>query len=228
MLPLNDTEPNRYGWLPFMTIGLILVNTAVLLAEPYLLRMYHLSYGEALHLFGSVPMWITQRQGGGALASLTSTFMHAGPVHLVGNMLFLWVYGRRVEDACGPWRFLAFYLTCGLCADLLSTLVRLNDFVPSLGASGAVAGVMGAYLLLFPGGRIRTLIFLWFIPLTPKLRAFWLLFYFLGLQLLSVLFEDPGDNVNYWAHLGGFFAGFLVFFFLRPEAFARYFSDVPV
>lgn len=228
MLPLNDTEPNRYGWLPLMTLSLILVNTAIFLATPQLLRVNQVGYWQALQLFGSVPRWLTQREGGGALASLTSTFMHGGLLHLAGNMLFLWVYGRRVEDACGPWRFLAFYLTCGLCADLLSTLVRLNDWIPSIGASGAVAGVMGAYLLLFPGGRIRILVFLWFIPVVPRVRAFWLLFYFLGLQLLSVAFEDPGDNVNYWAHLGGFFAGFLVFFFLRPEAFARYFSDAPV
>lgn len=228
MLPLNDSEPNRYGGFPWTTAILIAANVAVLAGTGWGLRATGLSYREAVFVFGSVPRLVTQQLGGGALASLTSMFMHAGGVHLFGNMLFLWVYGRRVEDACGHGRFLAFYLACGLCADLLSTVGRLGSSIPSVGASGAVSGVMGAYLLLFPHGRIRVLSFVWFIPLAPRVRAFWLLFLFLGLQLFAIYLNDPADPVNYWAHLGGFFSGLLVFFFLRPEAFARYFSDVPV
>ena len=87
---------------------------------------------------------------------MTSIFLHGDPFHLIGNMLFLWVFGRRVEDACGPTRFLLFYLLAGTSADLITALVLPSEDIPGIGASGAIFGVMGAYLLLFPDGRIRT------------------------------------------------------------------------
>jgi rhomboid family protein len=109
--------------------------------------------------------------------------------------------------------------------------VQQNSAIPSIGASGAIFGVMGAYLLLYPAGRIRTLVFVTFVPLWPRLRAYWVVFYFLGVQLipaLEILFSKADYNVNYWAHLGGFAASISVFLFLRPEAYARYLSDVAV
>lgn len=229
MFPLNDTEPNRYSIIPVMTILLIVVNTVVLFAEPW--TVAHGNYWAYYMKYASTPHLVLSMEGAGFLSSITSMFLHGGITHLLGNMLALWVFGRRVEDACGPLRFLAFYLVAGVAADIMSTIVQSNSTIPSIGASGAVFGVMGAYLLLYPAGRIRTVVFITFIPLWPRLRAFWVVFYFLGIQLipaLEVLFKKADYNVNYWAHLGGFAASILVFLFLRPQAYARYLSDVAV
>ncbi len=228
MFPISDTEPNRYGLFPFATVGLIFVNILILFTFPY---WFYDDPMEFLYRFGSTPYLIINQQGGGLLTSLTSMFIHAGLLHLASNMLALWVFGRRVEDACGPFRFLLFYLFAGISADILSTLVRWNDIVPSIGASGAVFGIMGAYLVLYPGGRIRTLIWYFTIPIWPRIRAIWIILYFLALQVIPAINMFRGDDsytVNYWAHLGGFFAAVFILLFLRPAAFARYLGDTPV
>jgi membrane associated rhomboid family serine protease len=157
--------------------------------------------------------------------------MHANFAHLLSNMWALWVFGRRVEDACGAWRFFIYYLLAGISAHLITTLVMYNSPIPGVGASGAIFGVMGAYLLLYPAGRIRTLVFLSFVPTWPRIRAGWVVLYFLGVQIipaLTILFSDASYGVGYWAHLGGFFSAIFIFLFMHPEAFARYLSDTPV
>ncbi len=227
-LPLNDTESNRYGGPPLMTLTLILFNVLIFTVTPLLWSMIPNHF---FRLYGSVPQMIVQGQGGGALASLTSLFLHADIFHLGGNMLFLWVFGKRVEDACGPWRFLVFYLFCGMCADLLSTLIRYEEMIPGIGASGAIAGLLGAYLILFPGGRIRAFLLLGVVPTLPRIRAFWFLIYWIGMQMVSAFisaFFEADYSINYWAHLGGFFASVFIVFFLRHESFARYLSNEPV
>jgi membrane associated rhomboid family serine protease len=229
MFPLNDTEPNRYSIFPVMTVSLIIINTAILFVEPWIVGEG--SFWAFYMKYASTPRLVLAMKGAGSLSSITSIFLHGGPFHLLGNMLALWVFGRRVEDACGPMRFLGFYLLAGVAADVMSTIVQRSSGIPSIGASGAVFGVMGAYLLLYPAGRIRTLVFITFVPLWPRLRAFWVVFYFLGVQLipaLEILFSKADYNINYWAHLGGFAASISVFLFLRPEAYARYLSDVAV
>ncbi|MCP4138957.1 MAG: rhomboid family intramembrane serine protease [Chloroflexi bacterium] len=228
MFPLNDTEPNRYSPFPVMTFMIVLVNTAILfMYPPYLYWQYY-------RQIVTVPAMVFAREGGGFLTGITSMFMHGGFFHLFGNMFALWVYGRRVEDACGPWRFLLFYLLAGFGSDLIYVLVNSQSEIPVLGASGAVFGVMGAYLILYPRGRIRTLIF-WFsfVPTWPKIRAFWVILYFLAIQLvpaMDILLNGAGGqySVAYWGHLGGFFASLTILLFLRPEAFARYWSDTKV
>lgn len=180
--------------------------------------------------YAVTPTLILSVQGGGALSNVTAMFMHGGFLHLFGNMLALWVFGRRVEDACGSVRFLAFYLLAGTMAHVLFVAVQHNSDVPGIGASGAIFGLMGAYLVLYPGGRIRTLI-IWFIPLWPRIRAIWIVLYFVGIQIVPafrILTEDAEYSVNHWAHLGGFFSAVFILLFLRPEAYARYLSDTPV
>jgi membrane associated rhomboid family serine protease len=228
MLPLNDTEPNRYSIFPFMTLFLIVTNTAIMIWElslpPDLLNII-------FWVFGITPALIMAREGAGAISSITSMFMHIDIFHLLSNMLFLWVFGRRVEDACGPLRFLLYYLLAGTTASLLTTLVLPDMEIPGIGASGAISGVMGAYLMLFPAGRIRTLVFIFIVPTWPRIRAAWFLLYFLIIQIppaLDIYLTGANYGIGYWAHLGGFFACFFVLLFLRPEAFARYLSDVPV
>lgn len=228
MLPLNDTEPNRYSTTSYMTLILILVNTVILIWELSLSSELRMG---VFYIFGSTPSLIWARQGAGIISTITSMFLHGGIFHLVGNMLFLWVFGRRVEDACGPIRFLLFYLLAGTSADLITTLVLPGEDIPGIGASGAIFGVMGAYLLLFPNGHIRTLWFLYLIPTWPKIRAYWFVLYYLAVQIVPAMdtyLNGAEYNIGYWAHLGGFFACFTIFLFLKPEAFARYMSNVAV
>ena len=228
MLPINDAEPNRYIRFPYMTLTLIAVNTVILIWELFL-PPYALMF--VIRVFGSTPSLTWAREGAGIISTITSMFLHGGLFHLFGNMLFLWVFGRRVEDACGPVRFLLFYLLAGTSSDLITALVLPNQDIPGIGASGAIFGVMGAYLLLFPNGRIRTLYFLYLIPTWPKIRAVWFIFYYLAIQIIPAMnmyLHGVQYGIGYWAHLGGFLACFTIFLFLRPEAFERYMSNVPV
>ncbi len=228
MFPLNDTEPSRYSVFPVMTFSIILINVIIFFVLP------PAEWGGIYRFIAVVPDMIFARVGAGFLTGIASMFLHGGFFHIFGNMFALWVFGRRVEDACGSWRFLLFYLLAGFGSDLIYILVNSHSKIPVIGASGAIFGVMGAYLILFPRGRIRTLVFVFsFIPTWPKIRAFWVILYFLALQLvpaMDILLNDANGqySVAYWGHLGGFFASLTILLFLRPEAFARYWSDTLV
>lgn len=228
MFPLNDTEPNRYSFFPIMTVTIIVINCLIYYSEIFVVGDH---YWPFFMKYAVTPRLILSAQGAGALSNVTALFLHGGLFHLLGNMLALWVFGRRVEDACGPWRFLAFYLLAGTWAHILFTLVQYNSPIPGIGASGAIFGVMGAYLLLYPGGRIRTLVVVSFVPLWPRIRAVWVVLYFVGIQIIpaiQILLRKADYSVNHWAHLGGFFSAVFILLFLRPEAFARYLSDTAV
>jgi membrane associated rhomboid family serine protease len=228
MIPLNDTEPNRYSFFPIATVSLIVLNCIIYYFE---VVMVGDNYWPFFMKYAATPRILLSAQGSGALSNVTSMFLHGGIAHLLGNMLALWVFGRRVEDACGPLRFLAFYLLAGTCATILFTVVQYDSGIPGIGASGAIFGVMGAYLLLYPGGRIRTLVFLSFVPLWPRIRAIWIVLYFIGIQIIpaiQILLRKADYSINHWAHLGGFFSAVFILLFLRPEAYARYVSDTPV
>lgn len=260
MFPLNDTEKNRYTSLPFMTLVIILVNVLILMAI--------WGNSEPFFLLGSTPVLVITQQGGGALTAVTHIFLHGGLFHLLGNMMALWVFGRRVEDVCGPWRFLAFYLACGFTANVIAIITRLHSEIPGIGASGAIYGVMAAYLMLFPKGRIRVIFLFWFLPVFsltalntlwllislvywagtimfsdrgliqnvvnlyfPTPRAYLVILYFVLLEIprgLQVLVMDIESPVDHWAHLGGFFGGLFIFFFLRSDAFHRYRNEMPL
>jgi membrane associated rhomboid family serine protease len=142
---------------------------------------------------------------------VTSMFLHANIPHIVGNMLFLYVFGDNVEDSFGHFRYLLFYLICGLAADFVHIVSQTTPgelAIPTLGASGAISGVMGAYILMFPRARIKTLIFAYFIAVVRIPALFFLGFWFL-LQLLYA-WIDTGGGVAYWAHVGGFAAGMIL------------------
>jgi membrane associated rhomboid family serine protease len=159
---------------------------------------------------------------------LTSMFLHADVFHIGGNMLFLYVFGDNVEDTFGHLRFLIFYLTCGIVADMvhilsltasLSFLAPADLLIPTLGASGAISGVMGAYIVLYPRARILALLVFRFFYVTPVPAMIFLGFWFL-LQLLYT-FLDMGGGVAYWAHIGGFAAGVLIALFLKKAKASR-------
>ena len=132
MLPLNDTEQNRYSFFPIMTVILIVMNCFVFYIQWFVIRE---DYWPFFMKYAATPRLIMNAQGAGALSSITAMFLHGDPFHLIGNMLALWVFGRRVEDACGPWRFLAFYLLAGTWAHILFVLVQSDSRIPSIGAS---------------------------------------------------------------------------------------------
>lgn len=222
MIPFRDNIPARR--YPVVTVTLILANVAAFL--------YELSLpGEALErfifLYGVVPSDFHPARSGlsalgtGSLSVFTSMFLHGGWIHLIGNMWYLWIFGDNVEDRMGHLRFLLFYLLCGVLASLAHVIFNLNSQVPSIGASGAVAGVLGAYLVSYPCARILTLVpFFLFWPVV-ELPALLVLSSWFLVQLLSgwaSVVQAPGavGGVAWWAHIGGFLAGmFLVGSFAR-------------
>ena len=217
MIPIQDTVPRRSP--PLVTYVLIMVNTAVFLfelwlPEPQLERL--------LYLFGMVPARYSHPEWAAALGFplddywpfLTSMFLHSGWLHFLGNMWFLWLFGDNVEDRMGPWRFLAFYLLCGLAAGLTHWFTNQHSTVPAIGASGAIAGVMGAYLVMFPLARIVAVVPIFFYPAFVEIPAFFYLLFWFFMQFfsgtLSLVAPSAGGGVAWWAHVGGFAAGIVL------------------
>lgn len=207
MIPIRDINPHKsFAWLTYALIG---VNVAVFVHQ------WGLSHEELeafVWRFGVVPKALSGGGEGSLITPLTSMFLHGGLLHLLGNMWFLHVFGDNVEYALGQGRFLIFYLLCGLAAAFGQVAIDPQSTVPMIGASGAIAGVLGGYLVLFPGARVLTLvpifIFLHFI----ELPAFFFLFVWFGYQLLMG-YTSLGDigasqgGVAFFAHVGGFVAG---------------------
>lgn len=225
----SDLSAPRKGYssFPFMTMVIVTLNMLIFIAQR-LLEDSGLDYDK---FFGSVPMLVLNQQGGGALATITSMFMHASYFHLATNLMILWAFGRRVEDVCGPWRFLAFYLLCGVVADIISTMSRSTEFNPGIGASGAIYGVMAAYLILFPGQKIKLLNLREYGFINLSIHVYWFILFFFLKEIpnaLGVLFINVDSQIGHWAHLGGFFAGTLIFLFLRPDAFHRFRNELPL
>ena len=248
-LPFSDTGSVRYRSMPYMTILLILVNSLVFIiwqAPPYYQAktIYQLQpYVNQLYLYGYRTVLMQQGQSIGAFVAFTSMFMHADFFHLFGNMIYLWTFGRRVEDACGHWRFLLYYLGAGMIASMGSSLLNpSHSDLPGIGASGAIAGVMGAYLVLFPSARVDCLWIIGSIVRIPyaaitgkqiwkwtiKIPSFILLIYFAVKEFLpSLATLQHGDEiggVNHLAHVAGFLGAILIFFYVRKDLLTRYFS----
>ena len=156
-----------------------------------------------------VPSWVTL---------VTSMFLHGGWFHLIGNMLFLWVFGNNIEDALGRGRFLFFYLCCGVVAALTQALSSYGSHVPMVGASGAIAGVLGAYLLLYPSANVHVFVWILIFFRMVNIPAWILLGLWFAMQLLSGLARSPGTpGVAFWAHAGGFVSGIVLVILLRPR-----------
>lgn len=165
------------------------------------------------------------------LTLITAMFMHSGFLHIAGNMLYLWIFGGEIEDAFGHLRFLAFYLVCGIAAALAQILMDPESAIPSLGASGAIAGVLGAYFLMFPLNRIRVLLPLGFVIVPVRMPAlvvigFWIVFQFFDefLAITDHNAQTRNSGIAYMAHIGGFLAGIFLSFFLRRKVRA---SNLP-
>lgn len=218
MVPLRDENPSRIT--PYVTYGLIAINILVFVYE---LSLTDFQLAQFFELFAVVPKELTASFSGipvnqpvpEPLTLVTSQFIHAGFVHIGFNMLFLWIFGNNVEEALGSLKYLVFYLTCGILASLTQWFFSAQSPIPSLGASGAIAGVMGAYILKFPTARVVTLIPLGLFWTTVRIPAvFFLGFWFLQQAFNSLASFDvrahvgmESGGVAYWAHAGGFVFG---------------------
>jgi membrane associated rhomboid family serine protease len=217
MIPLRDENPTRSrAWMTLLLIG---VNVLVSIWE------WTLS-GESGRNLVQAAALIPARLGGSApipgvapaLTLLTSQFLHAGPLHLGGNMLFLWIFGNNVEDELGRFRFLVFYLLSGVAAGLVHCASDPASTIPTVGASGAISGVLGAYAFLFPRARIHTLVFLLFyISVIPIPALLWVGIWFAIQLLQGVASGGAGGGVAWFAHIGGLVAGVFLLPFFRPR-----------
>lgn len=210
MLPLRDFIPTRR--FPVLTVGIIIVNTIAFAYE--LLAEASGTLEQTFYTMGVVPFDVTHDFGlAVAFSFVTSMFLHGGFMHIAGNMLYLWIFGNNVEDSMGRGRFLVFYLMTGSIASAAQVLASPNSRLPSIGASGAIAGVLGAYIVLFPRARVQTLVFLGYFARMAQLPALLVLGFWFVLQLLSGLMAfgvAQMGGVAWFAHIGGFVAGLLL------------------
>ena len=217
MFPIRDEIPSRRA--PVVTVAILAANVAVFL---YQWTLPEVSLQSFVYRFGLVPLRISDAEWAmavgfpsrGFFSFLTSMFLHGGLMHLVSNMWSLWIFGDNIEDRMGRGRFLLFYVTCGLAAGWVHWLTNPASQVPTVGASGAIAGVMGGYLLLFPHSRVLTLVPLFIYPLFIHVPAF----LYLGVWIVTQIFSGTmsfgrgaeAGGIAFWAHVGGFGAGLLL------------------
>lgn len=218
-VPLGDNNPRiwiRYHYVTMSLIGLC--------ALAYLWLALHDKDGAARIgmglgvipsvLFGQDQLSSDLYMVPALLTVVTSMFLHAGVVHLAGNMLFLWIFGDNVEDSMGHWRFLAFYLICGSAGALFHAAMDPTSQVPLVGASGAIAGVLGAYFVLHPRVKLWVMV-LFAIPV--RLPTFLVLGAWIAIETLNGVFGGKGTEIAYWAHIGGFVAGALLIRFFKYD-----------
>ena len=222
MIPLRDRNPS--GVFPIVTLTLIAANVLVFLYEVQLGP----SVVSFLKRYALVPAEVTGSLRYGAVnlsdtvaPFFTSMFLHGGWMHLITNMWFLWIFGDNVEDTLGAFRYLLFYFLCGFGAALTQFALQPDSTLPMLGASGAIAGVLGAYAVLFPGARVVTLVPIFFFLQIIELPALILLGYWFLLQILSgsldAMSPMRGGGTAWWAHIGGFVSGIFLLLFMRPR-----------
>ncbi|MCA2967353.1 MAG: rhomboid family intramembrane serine protease [Acidobacteriaceae bacterium] len=212
MIPLRDTQPSHH--FPVVTVGLIAVNV---LAFFYQISLDEFSLNHFVAEYGLVPRRLQLTD------FVTNIFLHGGWWHLIGNMWFLWIYGDNIEDILGRGKFLLFYVLCGVAAGLVHVLFNLDSRVPTIGASGAIAGIMGAYLVKFPHSRILTLVPVIIFITTMEIPAWLILLYWFVLQFFSGVGTIGQSHLNqggvaWFAHVGGFLAGIALIYLLRPQA----------
>ena len=218
MFPYKDDNPSNT--FPVVTLGIIVLNTVV-----FLLQVLSGEDGKQIvYAFGAIPYNIVTMKATQpihpALTIFTSMFMHGGLFHIFGNMLYLWIFGNNIEDRLGHFRFIFFYLFCGIAAAMSHALLAPGSTVPMIGASGAISGVLGAYLLLFPYARIHTIIFLGFFVQTIRIPALIVIGFWAIIQFVSGLTAQGlqgHGGIAWFAHVGGFIAGLLTVKMWQPR-----------
>jgi membrane associated rhomboid family serine protease len=221
-IPLKDLNPRRS--YPIVNTSLILINVLVFVYQytlsPHAFKIFMTANATVPARF---PAWLSGHAPFEVafLPLFTSMFLHAGIMHIAGNMLFLWIFGDNVEDFYGHFTYLLFYLVCGIGSGLLHVLFNLNSALPAVGASGAISGVMGAYALLYPRSRILTLVFIFLVPIPAVIiLGYWFVLQFLaGITSLGM---TANGGVAVWAHVGGFLLGMLITSIARGGQSARW------
>ena len=220
MIPIRDKNPS--ATLPYVTIGIIIINIFIFL--------YELSLGSDLaifvHQYGVVPAKVTHYFQTQDLSLkdtffpfLSSAFLHAGFIHIIGNMWFLWIFGNNIEDKLGHFKYFVFYILCGAIASSVHVFFNSESQLPCIGSSGAIAAVLGAYMVTFPRARVTTIIpifiFIQIIELPAVIvLGFWILIQFFSGTVSSTT-SASGDGVAWWAHIGGFVSGIILFTTIR-------------
>ncbi|RZB37109.1 MAG: hypothetical protein SRB2_01613 [Desulfobacteraceae bacterium Eth-SRB2] len=227
MIPLKDENPSKT--IPVVNIFLIVTNISVFIYMNYFAPVatqsitfklgfipYELSHFVDVNPKNLVPIPLT---------IFTAMFMHGGWLHLLSNMLYLWIFGDNIEDVLGHVKYLFFYIMCGIAATLVHGFININSQIPTLGASGAIAGVLGAYIFLFPKARIKTLVILFVFIQIVHIPAVIMLGYWILLQVLSAYAEHrsrTGGGIAWFAHIGGFVAGLVLIIMMKKPGRRRY------
>ncbi|MGI9374082.1 MAG: rhomboid family intramembrane serine protease [Hyphomicrobiales bacterium] len=225
--PITDRNPLKIISFQYVTATIIAINVIIYVVMEF-------AYSERAELaanyaYGVIPAVLFDERNlpehlariPSSLSLITYQFFHGDWLHLLGNMMFLWVFGDNVEDSLGHWRFLVFYLLSGAAAGAVFALTETSSTVPLIGASGAMAGILGAYLILHPKKQVWVLLFM---RIPVPLPAVWAILGWIGFQFVS-LFSDSGEgpvSVAWWAHIGGFFAGIVLLFVLAPKTLRKF------
>ena len=212
MIPLKDDNPTRST--PYVTITLIALNVLIHLVQ---LPMNIGERSAFIQAYGFIPARLFTGEGPFSPISpvgtiFSSMFLHGGIMHLAGNMLYLWIFGNNIEDIMGPVRFIAFYIMCGIGAAMLQAAIDPDSVIPMVGASGAISGVLGGYIIRFPRARVTVLLFLFMFIQVVQVRASLVLGLWIVFQLFSgvVNLGVKGGGVAFFAHIGGFAAGIVL------------------
>jgi membrane associated rhomboid family serine protease len=220
MFPYKDDNPANT--FPFVTIGLIGLNVLVFLLQ----LLSDVDGKRIVYAYGAIPHNIVSFESTQPIHPLltlfTSMFMHGGVFHIFGNMLYLWIFGNNIEDRLGHFRFILFYLFCGIAATLSHTMIAADSDVPMIGASGAISGVLGAYILLFPMARIHTIIFLGFFVQSVQIPALIVIGFWAIIQIVNGLIMQgmaSQGGIAWFAHAGGFLAGLITIKLWQPRRF---------
>ncbi|KJS84343.1 MAG: protease [Peptococcaceae bacterium BICA1-8] len=219
MIPLRDTVKSQS--FPIINTTIIILNILIFFGESSLTDM---ELSELLYRFGLIPSWFlyTVEMGGyveAVIPMITSIFLHGGWLHIISNMLFLWVFGDNVEDKVGHLKYIFFYLTVGVIANIAQIMANPGSAVPIIGASGAVAGVLGAYYISFPRAKVLALIPIFFFFTLMEVRASLFIVFWFVLQVFNGVFSltAVGNSVAWWAHIGGFLGGFILIRFFKKQ-----------
>lgn len=218
MIPYKDNNPT--STFPFITIGIIGLNIFIFLSE----ITSQSGMKDVTYAYGAIPHYILTFEKNQpihpVLTIFSSMFMHGGFFHLGGNMLYLWIFGNNIEDRLGHIRFIFFYIFCGIISAYAYAVTNSHSLIPMIGASGAVSGILGAYLLLFPKTHVHTLVFLGFFITTVRIPALIVIGFWAILQFVNGLLNtglDEGGGVAWFAHIGGFLIGLLTIKLWLPK-----------
>jgi membrane associated rhomboid family serine protease len=219
MIPFKDDNPTQR--FPFVTIALIVMNALIFFIE----ILHPAGQKYIVYTYGAIPSDMLSFKASAIPSTFSSMFLHGGLFHIGGNMLYLWIFGNNIEDRLGHFKFILFYLLCGVVAAYSHAITAPGSYIPMIGASGAVSGVLGAYLLLYPHAKVHTLIFFGFFVQVVRLPAIFVIGFWAVIQIINGIISKGLVNqggVAWFAHIGGFLFGLLMIKLWLPKRRKRW------